>query len=99
MAEVTEEAPKKKGGGNKIMIKAVPLSDRSYIHGDAELMGYTGEQTWDSLKKNYLDLGLRPRIRGRKKLYLRREVDQFIEEHDEWQEVHVGHGRRKKAEA
>lgn len=83
----------------KIKVKQVPLSSRTYIHGDAELMGYTGALTPATLKKNYLDLGLRPRIRGGMKLYKRAEVDQFIEEHDEWQEVHVGHGRRKKAEA
>ena len=83
----------------KIKVKQVPLSDRTYIHGDAELMGYTGALTPATLKKNYLDLGLRPRIRGGMKLYKRAEVDQFIEEHDEWQEVHVGYGRRRKAEA
>jgi len=72
---------------SKVKAKIVPLRDRSYIIGDAELMGYTGEETWDSLKKHYLSLGLRPRMRGRKKLYLRAEVDRFIEDHDEWQEV------------
>lgn len=80
----------------RVKMKIVPLSDRSYIHGDSELMGYTGEKTWASLKTNYLDLGLRPRIRGRKKLYLKREVDQFIEDHDEYQEVSVRPGRCKK---
>ena len=80
----------------KVKMKVVPLSDRSYIFGDSELMGYTGERTWDALKKNYLDLGLRPRIRGRKKLYLKSEVDKFIEDHDEYQEVSIRPARRKK---
>ena len=82
----------------RVKMKVVPLSDRSYIFGDSELMGYTNEQTLTSLKKHYLDLGLRPRMRGRKKLYLKSEVDKFIEDHDEYQEVSVRPGRRKTAE-
>jgi hypothetical protein len=73
----------------KVKAVRVPVNERTYIHGDSELMGYVGLESWDALKANYLDLGLRPRLRGRKKLYKRAEVDKFIEDNDEWQEVKI----------
>lgn len=86
-------------GGNKLKAKDVPLSDRTFIIGDQELMGYVGVKSTVTLHELFLDKGLRPASQiGRNKYYRRSAVDKFIEDNSEWQEVHVRPGRpRTKA--
>lgn len=71
-------------GGNRMVAVEVPLSDRTYIIGDAELMGYVGVKTTEALKEKFLNRGLRPTsMIGRVKYYRRSTVDRFIVQHDE----------------
>ena len=73
-----------------MIAKRVPINERTFIIGDAELMGYVGCETTAALKKKFLDRGLRPSSQiGKTKYYRRTMVDQFIEDHNEWQEVSV----------
>lgn len=74
----------------RIIAKQVPLSDRTFIVGDDELMGYLGVNSTATLKKSYLDCGLKPTSQiGRTKYYDKKQVDKFIINHNEWQEVKV----------
>jgi len=76
--------------GHKMIAKRVPVNERTFIIGDAELMGYVGCETTAALQKKFLDRGLRPSSQiGKTKYYRRTMVDQFIEDHNEWQEVSV----------
>lgn len=71
-------------GWNKIRPKSVSLSDRTFIIGDAELMGYVGIGTYDTLKKKLLDKGLLPSsVMGKVKYYRRSVVDKFIEDNSD----------------
>ncbi len=58
----------------------VPLSEReNFIHGIAELQGLFG-MSYETLKKNVLDRGLKPwRICGGKEFYRMRDVMAFME--------------------
>lgn len=68
----------------KVVAVEVPLSDRTYIIGDAELMGYVGVKTTDMLKQKFLNKGLKPTsMIGKTKYYRRSTVDRFIVQHDE----------------
>lgn len=74
--------------GKRIDPILVPLSGRTFIIGDSELMGYTGVQSAETLHKNFLDRGLRPTSQiGKIKYYAKKEVDAFILKMNEWQEV------------
>lgn len=74
----------------KVKAKVVPLSDRTFIIGDAELMGYVGVETSDALHRKFLDKGLKPTsVIGKTKYYQRTMVDKFILSNNEWQEVRV----------
>ena len=70
----------------------VPLSDRTFIIGDAELMGYVGCKTLISLKEKFTDracgVSLKPTSQiGKTKYYAKKEVDKFILMMNEYQEV------------
>ena len=58
----------------------VPLSEReNFIHGKGELMGILGI-SYDQLKKDYLDCGLRPwRTKGGKEYYRMRDLYAFMD--------------------
>lgn len=72
----------------KVKAIEVPLSDRTFIIGDAELMGYVGVETTSALHKKFFEKGLRPSsIIGRTKYYSRTMVDKFILKNSEYQEV------------
>ena len=78
----------------KMEMKIVPLSDRTFIIGDAELMGYLGVYSTDTLHKNFLDKGLKPTSQiGRIKYYAKKKVDEFIIMMNEWQEVKINKKR------
>lgn len=86
--------------GNRMIAKRVPVNERTFIIGDAELMGYVGCETTAALMKKFIDKGLRPTSQiGKTKYYRRTVVDQFIEDHNEFQQVNVRPGRRKKTAA
>ena len=75
---------------NKMIAKRVPVNERTFIIGDAELMGYVGCERTAALQNKFLERGLRPSSQiGKTKYYRRTMVDQFIEDHNEWQEVSV----------
>lgn len=62
----------------------VPLSERPHIINDAELMGYTGMPTWDSLNLKFFKKGLVPdSIMGQTKYYYKSTVDRFIKTHSD----------------
>ncbi len=62
----------------------VSLNDRTYIIGDAELMGYVGVRTAEALKAKFFDKGLIPTsVMGKTKYYRRSTVDRFIIQHDD----------------
>lgn len=62
----------------------IPLSDRTFIIGDAELMGYVGVKTSEALKAKFFNRGLVPTsVIGKTKYYRRAMVDRFIVQHDE----------------
>jgi hypothetical protein len=82
--------------GNRIVAAYVPINERTYINGYAELMGYLGVKSKDVLIKDYIEEGLRPKIYKRKNRWRRDVVDKFVEDHDEYQEVSVRPGRSKK---
>lgn len=75
--------------GKNMIAKPVPVNERTFILGDSELMGYVGVDSTITLHKLFLDRGLKPCVIGKKKYYRRTMVDQFIEDHNEWQEVSV----------
>lgn len=83
--------------GNKIVAAYVPINERTYIVGYAELMGYLGIKSKDKLIRDYIDKGLRPMIYEHTNRWRRDVVDKFIEDHDEYQDVSVRPGRRKTA--
>ena len=82
--------------GNKIIAKAVPLSDRTFIIGCGELMGYLGVKSIQTLNSNFIDKGLKPIIVNQVRYWKRATVDKWIEDHNEWQEVEIKPGRNKK---
>lgn len=82
--------------GNRIVAAYVPINERTFIVGYAELMGYLGIKSKDLLVREYIEKGLRPIIYGRVNRWRRDVVDKFVEDHDEYQEVSVRPGRSKK---
>lgn len=75
--------------------KIVPLSDRTFIIGDGELMGYLGVSSVETLNKKFFDKGLKPTSQiGKTKYYAKREVDAFILKMNEYQEVTIGYRRK-----
>ena len=82
--------------GNRIVAAHVPINERTFIVGYAELMGYLGIKSKDILVREYIEKGLRPIIYGRVNRWRRDVVDKFVEDHDEYQEVSVRSGRSKK---
>ena len=82
--------------GNRIVAAYVPINERTFIVGYAELMGYLGIKSKDILVREYIEKGLRPIIYGRVNRWRRDVVDKFVEDHDEYQEVSVRPGRIKK---
>ena len=85
--------------GNRIVAAYVPINERTFIVGYAELMGYLGIKSKDILVREYIEKGLRPIIYGRMNRWRRDVVDRFVEDHDEYQEVSVRPGRRSKKQA
>lgn len=78
--------------GRNVTAAIVPLSDRTFIIGDAELMGYVGCKTLISLKEKFTDracgVSLKPTSQiGKTKYYAKKEVDKFILKMNEYQEV------------
>lgn len=75
--------------GNKIKAVHVPVLERTYINGYAELMGYLGVSSQTTLKKNYIDKpdGIRVIRTSGVNRFKRSEVDKWIEDHAEkdWQ--------------
>lgn len=69
--------------GKKIV---VPLSERPFVIGNAELRGYLDVDEC-TLKRNYLDLGLRPVRRERKLYYFKSDIEAFLRANDQQQEV------------
>lgn len=68
----------------RIKSRDIPLNDRTFIIGDAELMGYVGVKTSEALKAKFLNKGLTPTsVIGKTKYYRRSTVDRFIVQHDE----------------
>lgn len=84
--------------GNKVVAAYVPINERTYIVGYPELMGYLGVKSIDKLNRDYIDKGLLPQVYASTKRWKRAVVDKFIEDHNEWQEVKVRPGKRKKIE-
>ena len=77
---------------NKITAAIVPLSDRTFIIGDSELMGYVGCKTLASLHEKFTERKCGARLKpssqiGKVKYYAKKEVDKFILMMNEWQEV------------
>lgn len=64
----------------------VPLSDRPFCVGNAELAGYLVVDE-DTLKKNYLCKGLRPVMRERKLYYFKSDIEKFLRKNNQYQEV------------
>ena len=64
----------------------VPLADRPYCVGNAELAGYLVVDR-DTLKKNYLSKGLKPVIRENKLYYFKHDIEQFLRDNNMYQEV------------
>lgn len=64
----------------------VPLADRPYCVGNAELAGYLVVDE-DTLKKNYLRKGLKPVMRERKLYYFKSDIEKFLRKNDTYQEV------------
>ncbi len=64
----------------------VPLADRPFCVGNAELAGYlvVDEET---LKENYLRKGLKPVMRERKLYYFKTDIEKFLRKNDMYQEV------------
>ncbi len=71
---------------SKSKAKEVPLSDRPFCVGNAELAGYLVVDE-DTLKKNYLNKGLRPVMRERKLYYFKSDIEKFLRKNDMYQEV------------
>lgn len=90
--------------GNKVIAAVVPLSDRTFIIGDAELMGYVGCKTLASLHDKFTERKKGKRLRpssqiGKTKYYAKKEVDKYILKMNEWQEVHIAKGRTRDDKA
>lgn len=67
----------------------VPLSDRTFINGTSELMGYLGVDTPEKLNRDYIDKGLYPKYYEGTRRWRKADVDRWIDEHDQWQSVKV----------
>lgn len=68
----------------KAKIIPVPLSDRPFVIGNAELRGYLGVDD-DTLRKNFLDVGLHPVRRERKLYYFKKDIEAFLRANDQEQ--------------
>ena len=70
-------------GGNKIKAAYIPVNERGWLIGYAELMGYLGVRTTDKLNRDYIDKGLIPHVTddgmNRWKCM---EVDKWLEDHN-----------------
>ncbi len=75
--------------GNRILAAYVPVNERTYLVGYSELMGYLGIKSKDKLVRDYIEHGLRPRIYKNTQRWRREDVDKFIEDNDEYQEVRI----------
>lgn len=87
--------------GNRIVAKVVPLSERSYIVGYAEMCGYLGGISKDKLVRDYINYGLVPKLWKNDYRWKKSDVDKWLDDHDEWQNVEVRPGyksRRKNKE-
>ncbi|MBR4564359.1 MAG: hypothetical protein IKO26_07905 [Paludibacteraceae bacterium] len=82
--------------GNKIKAIDVPLRDRTYIIGYAELMGYVGCKTPESLHAKFISKGLHPISTEGINYWKKEVVDKWIEDHNEYQEPKVRHSNNKK---
>lgn len=67
----------------------MPLRDRTYINSIAELMGYLDVKDRQTLEEHYLSRGLKQYVVGKKVRFKKSEVDRWIDEHNEYQEVEV----------
>ncbi len=61
----------------------IPLSERPFCIGKAELMGYLGVKSEETLNENYLSKGLRCKLIGRQQYFYKSDIDRFIAEHNE----------------
>lgn len=80
--------------GNRLEAKVLPLSDRTFIIGDAELMGYLGIKSLQTLKEKFTERKVGTRLKptsqiGKTKYYAKKEVDRMVLLLNEWQEVEV----------
>lgn len=66
----------------------LPLSERPFVIGYKELCSYLGV-CMDVLRTNFLDAGLKPKQIGKSAYFYKRDIDLFIDKHNEWQEVKV----------
>lgn len=61
-----------------------------WLLGMADVCAYLGEIDERTLKKSFIDKGLHPRSSmGKLNYYHKDDVDRFLAEHNEWQEVVV----------
>jgi len=61
----------------------IPVSERPFVIGRAELMGYLGISSEVTLMMNFLSKGLRPKVIGRQHYFYKKDIDRFLAEHDE----------------
>lgn len=72
-----------------ITAKPVNVSERPFVIGRDELMGYLGVESYSTLCTNYLNRGLHFDYRiGAKEYFLKASVEQWLVEHtDRWIDV------------
>lgn len=75
--------------GSHIVAKKVSVTDRPFLIGKDELMGYLGVDSDRTLYSNYLDNGLHWDYRiGAKEYYMKESVNRWLAEHTErWIDV------------
>ena len=73
----------------KVKATYIPFNERTWLIGQAELMGYLGIKTPDKLNRDYIDKGLYPHHYKGTNRWKIAEVDKFLEDHDESQVVRI----------
>ncbi len=64
----------------------IPIGERDHLIGDAELMGFSGRKSQDSVNKFFYDQGYKAfAICGKVRIHMKKDVYQWMKDHDEQQ--------------
>lgn len=64
------------------MEPSISVADRPFLIGNGELKQYLGVTDDRTLRTNFIDRGLKPKVIGSKMYYFKADIEKFIKLHD-----------------